>query len=310
MLNSQVSNNYWSKCQDTIHFNNLSAAAHPPLSAVDEVVCLAGRSLNSERAVLTALSAAATRVGRIHEVILMIDLGDLREGVWPDELIPLTKAVQKLSALRLVGIGCNLACFAGVEPSRENMNRLVTLAAEVERACGITLETVSAINSSGLNLLVQGEMSQRINQARIGEGILLGRETIQRKPWPNTHQDAFLLHAEIIELKRKPSLPIGRRGEDAFGGRPKFSDAGERLRALLNVGREDVDISGITPLDPLLQLVGASSGYLVVDVTDSTKQHQVGDALSFALNYSALLAVMTSEYVKKVPLVKSSEGMV
>ncbi|MES9898792.1 MAG: alanine/ornithine racemase family PLP-dependent enzyme [Sedimenticola sp.] len=274
----------------------------PPLSAVDEVVRLVDRSLNSELSVLAALSTAAARAGRTHEVILMVDLGDLREGVWPDQLIPLARETQKLPALRIAGIGSNLACFGGVDPSSENMGRLVTLAGEVERACGITLETITAINSSGLDLLQQGEMPQRINQARIGEGILLGRETIKRNPWPNTHQDAFLLHAEILELKRKPTQPTGRQGEDAFGGRPKFSDRGVRLRALLNVGREDVDVAGITPLDLGLQVIGASSGYLVVDVTDSATDCRVGDRLTFSLNYSALLTVMTSEYVKKMAL--------
>ena len=78
-----------------------------------------------------------------------------------------------------------------------------------------------------------------------------------------------------------------------------FEDRGVRLRALINIGREDVDIEGILPLDSRMTVLGASSGYLVVDVTDAEKDVQLGSELSFLPNYSALLAIMTSSYVWK-----------
>jgi predicted amino acid racemase len=127
----------------------------------------------------------------------------------------------------------------------------------------------------------------------------LGRETIHRTPWPGTSQNAFTLYSEILELKTKPSLPVGRRGEDAFGLQPIFEDRGPMLRALLNVGREDVNIKGLTPLDPGMKILGGSSGYLVVDVTAASQPLKVGTKISFDLNYGALLAAMTSGYVKK-----------
>ncbi|NNG11829.1 MAG: hypothetical protein HKM88_01115, partial [Halobacteria archaeon] len=161
------------------------------------------------------------------------------------------------------------------------------------------LERVSGINSSGLELLDAGGMPARINHARIGEAILLGRETLHRRPWPGTRQDAFVLHAEVLELKRKASVPHGECSEDAFGRRPVFADRGDVWRALLNVGREDIDVDGLTPLDERLAILGASSGYLVVDVTPVADSLRVGDELAFALNYGALLAAMTSEYVNK-----------
>ena len=145
-------------------------------------------------------------------------------------------------------------------------------------------------------------MPRQVNHARIGEAILLGRETMFRRPWPGTSQDAFVLHAEVLERKRKPSVPIGERSEDAFGRRPTFKDQGDRVRALLNVGREDVQIDGLAPLTPGVEILGASSGYLVVDVTDASDEIKVGAELAFSLNYGALLAAMTSEYVKKRPI--------
>ena len=186
--------------------------------------------------------------------------------------------------------------------------RVVTITQFFEQRFGLELEWLSGINSSGLELISTGRMPERVNHARIGEAIVLGRETTQHRPWPGTWQDAFMLYAEVLELKRKPSMPQGERGEDAFGRRPRFEDRGEMLRVLLNVGREDVDVSGITPLDRRLTVLGASSGYLVVDATPAEGDIQVGDTLTFSLNYSALLTAMTSEYVSKHVLEKSASA--
>jgi predicted amino acid racemase len=273
----------------------------PPLSGVDAVVAAADLSLNSEARVLAALSAAALRRDTRHQVLLMVDLGDLREGVRPDRLLPLLEQVIDLAGIHLTGLGTNLACFAGVMPTQRLMQRLVALAEAVERRFALELQWVSGLNSSGLELLAAGRMPGRINHARIGEAILLGRETLHRRPWPGTHQDAFRLHGEVLELQRKPSVPVGERAEDAFGHRPRFEQRGEILRALVNIGREDVEPEGTGPLDSRLRVLGATSGYLALDVTAAEGDLRVGDELAFSLSYGALLRAMTSEYVEKRP---------
>ena len=273
----------------------------PPLSGVEEVVGRIDVSVNSEIAVVEALSKIACRRGMVHDVMLMVELGDLREGIPSEEILPFVRAAMQLPGIRFQGIGTNLGCFGGVVPSTDNMAQLVELATAVEELLGYRLEWISGINSSGLDLLVAGQTPKQINHARIGEAILLGRETVHRRPWPNTFQDAFLLHAEILELKRKPSLPVGERSEDAFGELPEFQDRGEMTRALLNVGREDVVIEGMVPSDPKVTILGASSGYLVVDMTRTDTSYGVGDELSFSLNYAALLRASTSECVKNRP---------
>jgi len=277
----------------------LMALRLPALSAVDAVVRHSDLSLNSEWTVLEALSAAVQRHARPHEVILMVELGDLREGVRADELIPLAEQAAKLEGIRVVGVGTNLACLSGVVPSTAQMQRLVELAEAVEQALGVALRWVSAANSSGLELIAAGAMPVRVNHARIGEAILLGRETTHRRPWPDTFQDAFTLHAEILELRHKPSRPSGEQSEDAFGGHPAFENHGQILHALVNIGRQDVDVDGIRPLDPRLQTLAASSDYLALDVSAAAGELQVGDTVGFSLNYSALLAAMTSAYVNK-----------
>ena len=271
----------------------------PPLSGTESVVESVDISLNSELSVLQGLSAAAGKRGVQHEVIIMIDLGDLREGILPDDLMPFVQQATRLTGIRIAGIGANLSCFSGVIPDEHNMNRLAGLGDALEQNTGLKLKWISGANSSGLELIASGRMPTRINHARIGEAILLGRETVHRGPWPGTFQDAFVLHAEVLELRNKPSLPIGTRSEDAFGKHPQFEDRGVISRALLNIGREDIDVEGVTPVDARFGILGASSDYLAVDVSAAGNDIHVGDQLAFSLNYSALVAAMTSEYVKK-----------
>ncbi len=271
----------------------------PALSTVDEAVSLVDTSLNAELATLQSLSESALRQGRVHGVIIMVELGDLREGALPEELVDLAERATALPGIRIRGLGVNLGCFAGVMPDQDNMHRLVALAEAMEHTLGEELELISGMNSGGLRLLAQGGMPRRVNHARIGEAILLGRETTERQPWPDTHQDAFVLYAELLELKIKPSTPSGLRGEDAFGGSARFETRGSIVHALLNVGREDADIDGLTPLDPGIRILGASSGYLILDMSHVGREIRVGEELAFTLSYSALLRAMTSEYVAK-----------
>jgi ornithine racemase len=273
----------------------------PPLSAAEDIVTSVNMSLNSELSVIQALSEAAFRRGLVHHIMIMVDLGDLREGVWPDDLLPMVREVVELPGIRIAGLGTNLSCYGGVIPSGKNMIKLVEYARRIETAFGIKLRYISGGNSSSLNLIASGKMPRAVNHIRIGEGILLGRETVNRAAWPGTFQDAFLLKAEIIELKEKPSVPIGETGEDAFGGKPEFVDKGERDRAILNIGREDVVVEGMVPVDPEISILGASSDHLIVDVTES-ENVRLGSELAFFMNYGALLAAMTSEYVEKRPV--------
>jgi predicted amino acid racemase/arginase family enzyme len=275
----------------------------PPLSRVDEIVTTVDISLNSELSVIKYLSEAALKKGKVHKIVLMVDLGDLREGIWPSDILDIAREVVELTGVTIAGIGTNLTCFGGVLPSRKNMNELVGYAEKIEETFGIELEIISGGNSSALPLLMEGGMPQRINHLRLGESITLGRETVKGTLWPGCHHDAFQLSAEIIELKKKPSVPIGETGMDAFGKTPVFSDRGDILRAILSVGREDVVIDNLSPVDDKISVLGASSDHLLLDVTESRDQLKMGDKIKFNLSYGALLASMTSSYVKKVPLI-------
>lgn len=274
----------------------------PAPSAAPDVVRSADVTLNSSLPTLRVLDAAAGQAGLRHEVIVMIDVGDLREGVWPDRAVDLVRAAATLRHLDVIGLGANLACYGGVIPSEENMRALIAVRDACAAASGLELGTLSGGNSSALPLLAAGRMPPEINHFRIGESIVLGRNVLDRSPWPGTRQDTFRLVGEVVELERKPSVPIGTRAQNAFGESPDFPDRGTRLRAIVNIGRQDAAIEGLTPDDEGILIVGASSDHLILDVQDAAREVRLGGEIGFWPNYAAVLALSTSRYVQKVAM--------
>ena len=272
----------------------------PAPTQAAQVVRLADCSLNSSLETVAALSHAARQAGVRHQVMMMIDVGDLREGIWPDHAPQVLRAARDLPNIDIIGLGCNLACYGGVIPSEDNMRLLVQVRDACRDATGLPPGVLSGGNTANLPLLASGRMPKEINHFRLGESILLGRNALDRSAWPGTRQDTFRLLAEVIEVERKPSMPIGPRGQDAFGGETEFVDRGVRARAICNVGRQDVVVDGLAPEDPGIIVLGGSSDHLVLDVEEAQSPLRVGDEIAFYPTYGALLAASTSPYVEKV----------
>ena len=272
----------------------------PMLSQVEEVVQYADISLNSEIEVIKALNEAAKIKNKVHQIVLMVDLGDLREGVWYQGALEYVEEIVKLRNIKLIGVGTNLTCYGGVIPSRENLGNLVEIAEEIEQKYGMKLDVISGGNSSSIYLIQKNQIPQRVNQVRLGEAIVLGTESAYGERIEGTYSDAFTFAAEIVELKEKPSVPIGEIGRDAFGGVPVFEDKGMIQRAIVAAGRQDVKHEGLIPKDRGITILGASSDHMILDVTNTEKDYKVGDVIEFDVNYGALLAAATSEYVNKV----------
>jgi len=272
----------------------------PMLSEVDKVVEYADISLNSEIETIRAISNVSIKKGKKHKIILMVDLGDLREGYFnEDELYDVVEQVMNMSGVKLIGLGTNLTCYGGVIPSEDNLGRLVRISNNIKEKYNIDLEIISGGNSSSLHLLLKGKEVNGINMLRLGESLVLGRETAYGQKIEDTYEDCFQLLAEIIEIKEKPSVPIGEIGMDAFGNVPTFVDKGIRKRMICAIGKQDVDIDSIIPIDEKISILGASSDHLILDGTDSDVNYKIGDVVRFNLTYSGILKVMTSEYVKK-----------
>jgi len=269
----------------------------PMVSQAEEVVELFTCSLNSELKTIRALNQAAAAKGLVHEIILMVDLGDLREGIWPNELEETIYQLADMDNIRLLGLGTNLTCYGGVIPTQQNLGQLLEYNQRAQGIYGRPLPVISGGNSSSLPLLLAGQLPP-VTQLRLGESIVLGRETVERQPIPDAHLDCFQLQAEIIELRHKPSVPIGDIGQDAFGNTPVFTDRGKHLRAIVALGRQDVALDSLqAPAGT--EILGASSDHLLLDLTGYPGKPAVGDTLTFSPGYGALLAAMTSQFVDK-----------
>jgi len=253
-------------------------------------------SLNTELKTLEKLSYHAKDQGKIHKVIIMVELGDLREGVLPCDLVQFVRKTLLLPNIKVTGIGCNLACYGGVKPNKRNMNMLSELVNIVQSELGIKLEIVSGGNSANYEWANSGQSIGEINNLRIGESILLGCETVGRQAIPGLHQHTFQLVAEVIEAKEKASLPFGEICQDAFGDIPKFKDRGIRQRSIVALGRQDVLTAGLKS-ERSLEILGASSDHIILD----SENHplQIGDEVNFGLDYGGLLSAMTSPFVGK-----------
>lgn len=270
----------------------------PMLSEVELVVMYADISCNTEIEVIEALSLEAVKQDRVHQVILMVELGDLREGIMPDDLLPTVARVIGLPNIMLKGIGTNLACRSGVSPDTANMAELSDLADVVETTFELSLDIVSGGNSANLQWALNNDDNQagRINNLRIGEAILLGCETLHRQPIDGLHTDVFTLVAEVIESKQKPSLPRGEIAQAAFGEVEPVVDRGLVREVILAVGIQDTDPEGLQAPGGL-RITGASSDHLVME--SDNNDVNVGQEVAFQMNYSALLRAMTSPYVAK-----------
>jgi predicted amino acid racemase len=270
----------------------------PSVTEASDVVRLCDVSLNSERAVLEALSSAAEEQGRIHDVVIMLEMGDRREGVNAEELMPLCEVVLRSPSLRLAGLGANFMCASGVLPSAAKLEALAARVEEIEMRFGITLVVVSGGNSANLPLMEKTPMPARVNQLRIGAAILRGENSVTGDTLPWLRGDAFTLEAELVEMKTKHSLPEGETGRDAFGNVQTFADRGERVRGIVNLGRVDIRPEGLTARDADVEITAASSDHLIVDLTGS-RRFAVGDAVRFDMDYGALVQAFLSPYVAK-----------
>ena len=272
----------------------------PPPDLSADTVRLADVSLESELETVVELERAAADGNKRHHVVAMVDIGDLREGMLPADLPDFVDRVETLEHIDLSGIGVNLTCYGAIMPSQDNLGQLATLAVETEARLGRRLACVSGGNSSSIGMVVAGRMPAAVTSLRIGETILLGVDTLTRKPTLDLRLDAFVLEAPIIECKLKPSLPVGEIAQDAFGHTPSFVDRGERRRAILALGRQDVVADNLRPLDSRVEILGASSDHLICDVHAVDPPPKLGDRLAFVPGYGALLQAFTSSYVHKV----------
>ncbi len=275
----------------------------PMPSEVTDLVRLADISLNSEISVLDAINEECKKQGKQHKVILMVDLGDLREGFWDEEeLIKAAVYVEnELDCVELSGIGTNLGCYGSINATPEKMEELISKAEKIEKAIGRKLDVISGGGTTSFPLVVEDKMPQRINHLRMGEGIALGKDLadLWGLDMSFLNKDVFTLRAQIIEIKDKPSYPVGEIFVDCFGNKGVYVDRGIRRRAILGIGKVDFCLdSQLEPRLPGVEVLGSSSDHLIVDVQDCSRDLKVGDVLEFDLRYSTMVFLTGTRYVR------------
>jgi predicted amino acid racemase len=271
----------------------------PMLSEVIDVIKYCQISLNSELNVIQALNNEAIKQDKRHQIILMFDLGDLREGIYyTSDYLEDIETIINLSHIDLIGIGTNLTCYGGLVPSKDILQRLVIIKNNIEKHFNMELDIISGGNSSTVTLFDSNSIPKDINSLRLGESIFFGKETSYSTDIDGFHQNNFVLEAQIIECKEKPSYPDGPTSINSFGEKVDIEDKGIMKRAILAIGKQDVILSNISPMDPNIEIIGGSSDHLIMDVSQGN--YQVGDIIKFNVNYPGFLHIMNSDYIEKV----------
>lgn len=279
----------------------------PAPGAADDVVRVADASLNSEIDTLAALDAAAERQGVRHGVFVMVEMGDLREGVLEDGVVDFAERALAFPHLRLEGLGANFNCLNGTLPNREKLERLARLRTRIEARHDVTLRWVSGGSSVVLPMLFGGEVPAEVNHLRIGESLYYGRDLVSGERFSGMRDDVFELEAEVVEVAEKPSQPTGPFGEAPLGAADTAVDDEEgddeegddRRRALLDVGWLDLEPHLLEAKDEGVEVVGVSSDMTVIDVAKRKNAPRVGDRLRFSIGYMGALKLLHSPYVDK-----------
>ena len=266
----------------------------PMPSEIPDVIKWCDMSLESDLDVLKMLNREAKKQQTIHQVILMIDLGDLREGFWdPQELVNAAMEVENsMDNLELIGVGTNLFCYGAVKPTPEKMDQLVKVKDQVEAAIGRELKYVSGGGTTSVPLVYDGTMNKDVNMLRVGEAVILGRDLLEifGCKVEGMHNDVFVLESQLAEVREKPSYPEGEFIVDAFGLKPEFEDKGIIKHGIVGAGKVDYGYSDmLIPRDKGLEVLGASSDHTIVNMTDMETEPKVGDVVSFNLAYANIV---------------------
>lgn len=271
----------------------------------EEVVKYADISLNSTFSTIKALNNAAMKQNKVHQIIIMIELGELREGVNRSDIMDFYEKVFKMSNIEVIGIGSNLGCMYGVEPTYDKLLQLTLFKELISAKFNRPLELISGGSSITLPLIETETVPRDINHFRIGEAVFFGISPYDNLPFRDLSTDTFEFHANIIELEEKAIIPDGVINDANIGHTIDIdeSKAGDKTyKAILDFGMLDVDKEDLIALDQSIKFVGITSDMMVVDIgnnkTNSGKQrYQVGDKMKFKPNYMAVARLLNSKFI-------------
>lgn len=274
----------------------------PAKRAIPNVIRYADASFNTEFATIKLLSEEAGKQKKKHKIIIMIEMGDLREGVMGEDLIDFYAKVFQLPNIEVVGIGTNLNCLYGVLPSQDKLIQLSLYKQLIDTRFDKKIQWVSGGTSVAIPLMLRNMRPMAVNHFRVGETLFFGNNLFDNKPIKGMKQDVLKLYAEIIELAEKPNVPVGYLGENMAGKSFEFSEkdfGASSYRAILDLGLLDISPAYLIPEDENVSITEASSDMLIVDLGKKTSDYKVGDLVSFKLKYMGALTLLSSSYIDK-----------
>ncbi|MGL4584225.1 MAG: alanine racemase [Flavobacterium sp.] len=276
-----------------------------PNGSIDEIVKYADISFNTELETIKLLSKEAIKQDKIHQIVIMVELGELREGVLRDDLISFYQQVFTLPNIQIIGLGTNLTCMYGVLPNNDKLIQLALYKELLELKFNQKIPYLSGGASVTIPLLLNGSLPSAINHFRIGETLFMGTNAYDNTEYDDYKQNVFTLHAEIIELHEKPMMPDGEIGLKMTGEKVELDPEWENrvnYRAIIDLGLLDIEEDHITPINKKITFVGSSSDMMVIDLEDNPNELKVGDTISFHMSYMGILRIMNSNYINKVVL--------
>ncbi|MGZ2370066.1 alanine racemase [Ancylomarina sp. YFZ004] len=274
----------------------------PAKRSISSIIKYADISMNTEFETIKLLSKEAKKQNKTHKIIIMIELGELREGVLGEDFIAFYESVFKLENIQVVGIGTNLSCLYGVLPNHDKLIQLSLYEQLIEAKFDKQIPYVSGGSSVTIPLIFQNLLPKGINHFRVGETLFLGTDVYNNTKFKKMHSDVFILYCEIIELIEKLVVPMGEMGTNVEGESYEFNqtDIGETsYRAIIDLGLLDVETDHLELVDKSLKITGASSDMIVIDLDENKKKYKVGDLIEFRLDYMGILRIMNSKYIEK-----------
>jgi predicted amino acid racemase len=269
---------------------------------VGKMVEFADVSLNSELETIHWISDEAVRQDKKHKIIIMVETGDLREGVMGEQLLDFYSQVFNLPNIEVIGLGTNLNCLNGVMPSTDKLIQLALYKQIIELKFNKKIPWVSAGTSVTIPLMLTQQLPKGINHFRIGETLYFGVDLFEEKVIEGMHGDVFELHVEIIEMQEKPLLPVGNLAANPQGEVVEIDESlygKTSFRAIVDIGLLDVDPKYLMAADDSIEILGASSDMLIMNLGENPNNYQVGDVLTFDLKYMGALGILNSNYVDK-----------
>ena len=276
----------------------------PSKRNISVIVKHADISFNTEIYTIHMLSEEAKRQNKTHGIIIMIEMGDLREGVLGEELMSFYEQAFSLPNIEIRGIGTNLNCLSGVMPTQDKLIQLSLYKQLIEAKFNVKIPWVSGGTSVAVPLLLKNARPMAVNHFRIGEALFFGKDLFTGETIEGMHNDVFKLYAEIIEITEKPNNPTGELGENVAGNTFEVDDnldlSETSLRAILDFGLLDMQPQYLSPTDESITIIDSSSDMTVINISDSKIKYKIGDLVSFNLQYMGALYLLNSNYIEKV----------